>query len=166
MLSLTDLDINYKKMASSAERRELDEELQPAPEGEQVLEHPPSGHSSSDASHGSPPLTEPSTSASGSSGHGALHFVNMSHPEDIRRQSNVQREIRRHVMKGVSDHRGRLRGRRKPFSQDGAQNSRRPAHPESPSPSRSLAPLGSFPVQTNMRMLELVRFGMGWMTVS
>ncbi|GFP60260.1 hypothetical protein TASIC1_0017002200 [Trichoderma asperellum] len=124
-------------MASSAERRELDEELQPAPDGEQVLEHPPSGRSSSDRSHGSPTLMELSTSASGSSGHGALHFVNMSHPEDIRRQSNVQREIRRHVMKG---------------------NSRRPAHPESPSPSRSLAPLGSFPVQTNMRMLELVRF--------
>lgn len=74
----------------------------------------------------------------------------MSHPEDIRRQSNVQREIRRHVMKGVSDHRGHQR-RRKATSQDGAQ--------KSPPLSQSLAPLGGFPVQTNMRMLELVRFG-------
>jgi hypothetical protein len=144
-------------MASDTERGELREVHPPAPEDEQVLPHRPSRHSSSD---GSPPFTEQSASTSGSSGRGALHFVNMSHPEDIRRQSNVQREIRRHVMKGVSEHRGHQRGRRKASTQDGIQNRRRPAHPESLSPSRSLAPLGSFPVQTNMRMLELVRFGM------
>ncbi|KAM0453122.1 hypothetical protein ACHAPV_009078 [Trichoderma viride] len=142
-------------MASGAERGELDEVHQPAPEDEQVLAHRPSRQHSSD---GSPPLAELSTSTSGSSGRGSLHFVNMSHPEDIRRQSNVQRKIRRHVMKGVSDHRGHLRGRRKATSKDGAQNRRQPPHPERLSPSRSLAPLGSFPVQTNTRMLELVRF--------
>lgn len=147
------------KMASGAERGELDEVHQPAPEDEQVLAHRPSRQHSSD---GSPPLAELSTSTSGSSGRGSLHFVNMSHPEDIRRQSNVQREIRRHVMKGVSDHRGHLRGRRKATSKDGAQSGRQPPHPERLSPSRSLAPLGSFPVQTNTRMLELVRFGMRW----
>ncbi|KAM0257272.1 hypothetical protein ACHAQJ_004510 [Trichoderma viride] len=63
-------------------------------------------------------------------------------------------------MKGINDHRGHLRGRKKTALQDGAQNSQRPAHPESPSPSRSLAPLGGFPAQTNMRMLELVRFAL------
>lgn len=85
----------------------------------------------------------------GTSRLGEVHFVNISHPSDVGSQMT---DIRRFVMRGGNQQRR-------------AQESR-PENPPSTcprsdnsSPSRSLPPLGSFPVPGDTRMLELVRFG-------
>ncbi|CAM1503492.1 Fc.00g010830.m01.CDS01 [Cosmosporella sp. VM-42] len=97
-----------------------------------------------------------------------LKFVNMSHPEDIRRQKAVRTEIRRHVMKGIGQQRRRPRATKAtpPVMQGSSEtvNKSQYSSPRALSsnravPARSLPALGSFPVQADMRVLELVHFG-------
>lgn len=80
---------------------------------------------------------------------GEIHFVNISHPSDVRTQMT---DIRRFVMRGGNQQRRARESRpeNSPSIRPGSDNS---------SPGRSLPPLGSFPVPGDTRMLELVRFG-------
>lgn len=100
-----------------------------------------------------------------------LKFVNISHPEDIRQQKEVRTEIRRHVMKGIGHRRRRPRPKRPSQQASRALSSEagdrkisqlRGADISSVSPSRSLGTLGSFPVEVNKRVLELIHFGKGF----
>ncbi|KAL6790268.1 hypothetical protein GGI42DRAFT_337086 [Trichoderma sp. SZMC 28013] len=79
---------------------------------------------------------------------GEIHFVNVSHPGDVRHQMT---DIRRFVMRGGNQQRRAQESRQEnpPSVRLGSDNS---------SPGRSLPPLGSFPVPGDTRMLELVRF--------
>jgi hypothetical protein len=96
-----------------------------------------------------------------------LMFVNISHPEDIRRQRGVQTHIRQHVMKTAGHSRQRVSVREKkpavaPTVAKSIVNNgtvtREAWELAATSPGRSLAPLGSFPIEGDMRVLELVRF--------
>lgn len=88
-----------------------------------------------------------------------IHFVNMSHPGDVRPQMTG---IRRFLMRGGNQ-------QRRPHGQSNYQGQAQEVGQEVPlrihpgsdnsSPGRSLPPLGSFPVPGDARMLELVRFG-------
>lgn len=101
-----------------------------------------------------------------------LKFVNISHPGDIRRQREVRTEIRRHVMKGIGQQ------RRRPRPKETSQQANRTlflkagdrkisqlhgADISSISPSRSLGTFGSFPVEADKRVLELMHFGKEFM---
>lgn len=90
---------------------------------------------------------------------GEIHFVNMSHPGDVRPQMTG---IRRFLMRGSNQ-------QRRPHGQSSYQGQAQEVGQEVPlrihpgsdnrSPGRSLPPLGSFPVPGDTRTLELVRFG-------
>lgn len=96
-----------------------------------------------------------------------LKFVNLSHPDDVRRQKEVRTEIRRHVMKDIGQRRRRPRLKetapqvnRTTFELGNYEISRlRAAKINSISPRRSLAMLGNFPIEADMRVLELMHFG-------
>ncbi|KAK9426966.1 hypothetical protein V1505DRAFT_381774 [Lipomyces doorenjongii] len=96
-----------------------------------------------------------------------LKFVNMSHPEDIRRQKEVRTEIRRHVMKGIGQQRRRPRPTktspraRRTSSREVDDDELSQLHDtdiNNTSPGRTLATLGSFPIEADMRVLELIHF--------
>ncbi|KAK5994630.1 hypothetical protein PT974_05112 [Cladobotryum mycophilum] len=103
---------------------------------------------------------------------GDLKFVILSHPEDIRRQKDVQTEIRRHVMRDIGKQRRRprpggvshLRMLQPPASNQGSSSMVQGVN-VSNSIDRSLAPLGSFPIAGDARLVELVRFVMETSTV-
>lgn len=97
-----------------------------------------------------------------------LKFVNLSHPDDVRRKKAVRTEIRRHVMKDIGERRRRPR-RKETFPQVTPTTSRSEtdnyeisqlcgANICTVSPNRGLATLGSFPVNADMRVLELMHF--------
>ncbi|KAL7905874.1 hypothetical protein GGI35DRAFT_488132 [Trichoderma velutinum] len=96
--------------------------------------------------------------AAESSTFGEVHFVNMSHPGDVRPQMT---DIRRFIMRGGNQ-------QRRPHGESSSQTEAQETGQENPpsvrlgsdnsSPGRSLPPLGSFPVPGDTRMLELVRF--------
>ncbi|KAJ5584403.1 uncharacterized protein N7459_004203 [Penicillium hispanicum] len=91
-----------------------------------------------------------------------LKFVNLSHPDDVRRQKEVRTEIRRHVMKDIGQRRRRPRRKEIPSSFTelrGYETSQlRDTNSNSGPPSRGLAMLGNFPVKADMRVLELMHF--------
>ena len=96
-----------------------------------------------------------------------LKFVNMSHPDDIRRQKAVRTEIRRHVMKGIGEQRRRPRFKksspqsRRTSSREVDGNELSQLHDSNMyivSPGRTLATLGSFPIEGDRRVLELIHF--------
>lgn len=112
------------------------------------------------------------TKAEAQDGNADLKFVNLSHPEDIRRHRQVQREIRQHVMRAVGNPR-RRRALQDPRPRSGSTSqhvspettpenasTRGAASPVTAPLSKSLPSLGSFPIEANMRVLELVHFGM------
>ncbi|KAL7931573.1 hypothetical protein V8C35DRAFT_309827 [Trichoderma chlorosporum] len=96
-----------------------------------------------------------------------LMFVNVSHPDDIRRQKGVQKDIRRHVMKNIGFERRRpkSKGKKKPpgrsttpsTSEEKQSLSEIDVEPAA-SPGRSLEVFGGFPIPGNKRVIELVRF--------
>lgn len=97
-----------------------------------------------------------------------LKFVNLSHPDDIHRQKEVRTEIRRHVMKDIGQRRRRPRlketylqaTRTSSLELGNYKVSHLPgANANNLSPGRSLAMLGNFPVEADMRVLELMHFG-------
>lgn len=96
-----------------------------------------------------------------------LKFVNLSHPDDVRRKKDVRTEIRRHVMKDIGQRRRRPRLKTSPQATqtssvelDNLEISQLcGAKISSVSPSRGLATLGNFPVKADMRVLELMHFG-------
>ncbi|KAL6695371.1 hypothetical protein J3F84DRAFT_348719 [Trichoderma pleuroticola] len=81
---------------------------------------------------------------------GEIHFVNVSHPGDVRHQMT---DIRRFVMRG-----GNQQRRAQESAQQNPPSTRIRLGSDGSSPGRSLPPLGSFPVPGDTRMLELVRF--------
>ncbi|KAH8799772.1 hypothetical protein F5884DRAFT_116985 [Xylogone sp. PMI_703] len=96
-----------------------------------------------------------------------LMFVNISHPGDIRRQREVQTKIRQHVMRSAGHDRRRQAPEQETTPSALAIARRVDDHGDFPlvaeetsvvSPGRSLEALGSFPIEGNMRVLELVRF--------
>jgi hypothetical protein len=93
-----------------------------------------------------------------------LKFVNLSHPDDVRRKKAVRTEIRRHVMKDIGERRRRPRCK-DTFPQNTSTSSELNNRGVSllygtttstVSPSRGLASLGDFPVNADMRVLELM----------
>ncbi|KAJ5758026.1 uncharacterized protein N7511_006720 [Penicillium nucicola] len=96
-----------------------------------------------------------------------LKFVNLSHPDDVRQKKEVRTEIRRHVMKDIGQR--RRRPRCKETLTQPTQASSVELNRYKPSqhcdvniridpPSRGLATLGDFPVNADMRVLELMHF--------
>lgn len=92
-------------------------------------------------------LREPSATST-------FKFVTLSHPDDIRSRKDVQTDIRRHVMKDIGKRRRRPKSSSSPIEDWSVTVADKYA-----SPGRSLPPLGSFPVPTDIRTFELVRFG-------
>lgn len=97
-----------------------------------------------------------------------LRFINLSHPDDLHRQKEVRTEIRRHVMKDIGQRRRRPRPKeassratQTPSSEssDYETSQLRGADINSALPSQSLAILAHFPVEADMRALELMHFG-------
>ncbi|KPM35708.1 hypothetical protein AK830_g10862 [Neonectria ditissima] len=90
----------------------------------------------------------------------------MSHPDDIRRRKDVRTEIRRHVMKDIGQQRRRPRPPKRTAlvlphtssQQPNYSSQLRSTNPSNNTPSRSLAPLGSFPIEADSRVLELLNF--------
>ncbi|KAI2694775.1 hypothetical protein CBS147372_9614 [Penicillium roqueforti] len=98
-----------------------------------------------------------------------LKFVNLSHPDDVRRQKEIRTEIRRHVMKDIGQRRRRPRRKEKETSPPATRvSSTESKDSEVPqlcgttksrvSPGRSLTVLGNFPIEADMRVLELMHF--------
>ncbi|KAI2717498.1 hypothetical protein CBS147332_4378 [Penicillium roqueforti] len=94
-----------------------------------------------------------------------LRFINLSHPDDLHRQKEVRTEIRRHVMKDIGQRRRRPQPNAtssqatRTFSSEsnGYKISQlRGAIINSVSPSQNLAMLAHFPVEADMRALELM----------
>lgn len=94
-----------------------------------------------------------------------LKFINLSHPDDLHRKKEVRTEIRRHVMKDIGQQ--RRRPRLKEISSQAFQTfflessdhetSQLPVtNINSVSLSQNLATLAHFPVEADMRALELM----------